>query len=110
MPDLEIAKLRRDSALRSLADGRQAVAITFQFQGDLPKLPRPERKKWLQERAKQLYGVDKGKGLCLHLETVSPSAQTVEALCPVEYLPAIQKKAQRNNDRVDVQRIQQVLD
>jgi hypothetical protein len=110
MPDLEIAKLRRNSALKSLADGREAVPITLQFQGDLPKLSRTERKKWLRERAEHLYGNDKGRGFCLRLETVSPSAQTVEALCPVEYLRDIQQKARLNNDRVDVQRIQQVLD
>lgn len=110
MPDLEIAKMRRNSALTSLPDGREAIPITLQFQGDLRQLSRPERKRWLRERAEQLYGSDKGEGLCLHLETVSPSAQTIEALCPVEFLPVIQEKAQRNNDRVDVQRIEQVVD
>jgi hypothetical protein len=106
---LEIAKLRRDNALKSLADGREAVPITLQFKGDLSKMSRADRKKWLRKRAEELYSNDQGRGLCLDLETVSPSAQTVEALCPVDYLDDITKKAQLNDDRVDIQRIQQVL-
>ena len=97
MDDPAIARLRRDEALQTLPDGSEAVAVTVQYQGPMPALPRGERKQWLRQRFAQLYG-----DLRLDLESVSPSAQTVQALCPVKRLQEIRKKIEANDDRVDI--------
>lgn len=97
MEDPHIARLRRDEALKTLPDGTVAVPVTLQYQGPVPALPRAERKQWLRERFSRLYG-----HLPLDLESVSPSGQTVEALCPVELFPQICEQINANSDRIDI--------
>lgn len=97
MDDPAIAKLRRDEGLQTLPDGSEAVPVTLQYQGAMPALSRSERKQWLRERFARLYGE-----LRLDLESVSPSGQTVEALCPVARLREIREKIEANEDRVDI--------
>lgn len=102
MDDPAVAKLRRDEALRTLPDGSEAVPVTLQYQGSIPALPRNERKRWLRERFARLYGE-----LNLDLETVSPSGQSVEALCPVARFREIREQIKANKDRIDIIRTRQ---
>ncbi len=97
MDDPVIRKLRRNNALHTLPDGSEAVPVTLQYQGPMPALPRNERKRWLGERFSRLYGE-----LRLDLDSVSPSGQTVQALCPVQRLPEIREQTKANEDRVDI--------
>lgn len=100
-----IARLRRDEALRTLPDGTEAVPVTLQYQGSIPSLPRAERKQWLQKHFTDLYGED----MQLDVDTVSPSGQTVQALCPVTHFDEIRRKLETSNDRLDIVRSLQVL-
>jgi hypothetical protein len=95
-----IARVRRDEGLRRLLDGSEAVPITLQYKGILPPLPREDRRDWLRERFREMYGED----VQLDLGSVSASGQTVEALCSVEHLDELSRKIASNNDRIDVVR------
>lgn len=110
MPSSALKKLTRDESLRSLPDGRAAVAVTIQYRGEAPKLSRAGRKKWLEQRMVDLYSGKRTQGVQLLTETVSPTAQTIEALCAVEELPGLVDKARLNSDRVDVPRLHQITD
>lgn len=97
MDDPALAKLRRDEVLQTLPDGSEAVPVTLQYQGPMPTLPRNERKQWLRDHFTRLYG-----GLRLDLESVSPSGQTVKALCPVARFSEIREQIKANDDRIDI--------
>jgi hypothetical protein len=74
--------LRRQQLVRRLADGREAVAVTLQYSGDVPPFSRAERRRWLSERFAELS--DAMGGLAIEPETLSVSGQTVNAVIPVE--------------------------
>jgi hypothetical protein len=102
MDEATVAKLRRQEALHTLPDGSEAIPVTLQYRGVVPPLPRQERKQWLRERFARLYG-----DLRLNLETISPSAQTVDALFPVARFREIREQVEANEDRVDVVKTRQ---
>lgn len=96
-----IARLRRDEALRTLPDGTEAVPVTLQYQGQVPSMPRDQRRQWLHEHFAGLYGEE----VQLDPGSVSPSGQTMEALCPVAQLGEVRRKVEANNDRLDIVRL-----
>ena len=99
-PAAVIERLRRDEVVRTLPDGTEVVPVSIQHQEPLASMPRAERKQWLSERFAQLYGGD----VRLQTESVSPSGQTVEALCPIAELSKLMEKTAANSDRVDIVR------
>jgi hypothetical protein len=103
MSESAIAKLRRDEALKTLPDGTEAVPVTLQHQGPMPAIPRAARQQWLRDHFDQIYGAD----VLLDLESISPSGQTIEALCPVASLGKIPTKMEANQDRLDIIRTRQ---
>jgi hypothetical protein len=99
--------LRRQQLVRRLPDGREAVAVTLQYRGELPPVSRPERKRWLREQFSQLVGaVD---GVSIQPETLSVSGQTVNAVVPVEHVERL-RSTLPDTLRLDVPVNRQIVD
>ena len=109
MPQVVIQKLRQRQATVRLPDGSEGVPVTLQFRGTVPALDRAARKRWLGEQFNSIGGRFGSSGLVLKLDTVSPSAQTVEALCPIEGIDAVTRLAEASGLRLDVSSNLQVL-
>ena len=103
-------KLRGQQALVIKPDGREGVPVTLQYRGsDVPKVSRPERKQWLKDRFLAVRNKLGGDEISLDAESISSTAQTVEAVCPVDQMDAFEATAQAENLRVDVMRNVQVV-
>jgi hypothetical protein len=102
-------KLRRNQALRQLPDGREGVDVTVQFVGQVPPSSRAERKTWLQERFSRARE-QLGPSLAIKPESLSVSAQTVEAVVPVSELDDVRKRLSPDEFKVDVSMTRQIVD
>jgi hypothetical protein len=102
MGDKELQRLRDQQAIVKLPDGREGVSVMLQYRGDTPALDRAGRKKWLQQQFDRVGATLGQSQILLKLETVSPSAQTVEAVCPVEQFSKAQDLAKASGLRIDV--------
>ncbi len=109
MGEKELNKLRDQQGLVKLPDGTEGVPVTLQYRGHMPVMDRAGRKKWLQQQFGQV-GTTLGKSqIVLKLDTVSPSSQTVEAICPVENFSKAKDLAKASGLRLDVLSKMQML-
>jgi hypothetical protein len=76
--------------------------VTLQFRGEIPSLDRAGRKKWLQQKFNGARGQIGDSRLVLKLETVSPSAQTVEAICLADEIDTATDLAKSSGMRLDI--------
>jgi hypothetical protein len=104
MDDHLIDKLRIGESLKKMPDNREGVAVTVQFQGEVPAVSRPERKEWLRNHFAQLGA--QLANLCVHLDpaSVSVSGQTVEAICSLDCLPKLQHALESAGHKVEIVR------
>jgi hypothetical protein len=105
-----IDKLRKKQALRMLPDGREAVDITVQYTGDMPALPRAERRSWLRDHFDAVREQVKSCHLVLDPESLSVSAQTVQAVVPVSELDRVEQELADGRHRIDLDYSRQLTD
>lgn len=93
-------KLRDLGLLRQLAEGGSGVRVSLQIADSLPALPRAKRREWLAGRFDAVAKLRSGE-VELDLDSISPSAQTVEALIPLAQYDEIEAELKRHGIRVD---------
>jgi hypothetical protein len=104
-----VEKLRRNQSLRELPDGREGIDVTLQFLGSVPAESRPERKDWLEEcfsNVKQRLDAR----MDLKPESLSVSAQSIDATVPVDEFDDIREKLSQEGVRLAVTRMVKVVD
>jgi hypothetical protein len=104
-----VEKLRDTQSLRELPDGREGVDVTLQFMGRVPTVPRPQRKDWLQQHFSSVQRQFEDR-LGIKPDSLSVSAQSVEATVPVEDFDEISAQLSRGDVRLAVTELVQVLD
>ena len=104
MDEDQIERLRRDQKLPVLPDGSAGVPISVQYRGEVPPLPRAERKRWLLEHFNGLEHKLSHLGIHVNPETISVSGQTVEGICSVERLDEIRKEVDSEQHAVNIVR------
>lgn len=105
-----IEKLRRNQSLRTLPDGSEAVDVTLQFVGSVPPAPRQQRKEWLRDWFSSVEQRVGGEKLGIKPESLSVSAQTVEATVPLDRIDDLREELSRENLRLDIMIPTQVID
>jgi hypothetical protein len=110
MEDELIRRLRRNQNLQTLPDGREAVDVTVQFLGEVPEVPRPERKRWLRDHFDRVVEQVPADKLAVQPDSISVSAQTIKALVPVNELDAVQATLADSNHRLDIDAPRQLTD
>ena len=99
--------LRRQQLIRRLPDGREAIAVTLQYRGELPGLTRVARRSWLTDRFSAVGGtVD---GMTIEPDTLSVSGQTVNAVVPIDDVEELRLRLPEEL-RLDVPIYRQVID
>lgn len=104
MDEQLINKLRDKQNLLQMPDGSEGVAVTMQFKGAVPALPRPERKKWLLQHFSSIGKELAGMPVQIDSVSVSVSGQTIEAICSVDRLADLRAVVEPKGLRVDVVR------
>jgi len=104
-----VDKLRRDQALHDLPDGREGIDVTLQFVGAVPTATRGDRRHWLARRFSSIQG-DLGQTLALKPDSLSVSAQSIEAVVPVEDFDTLEDQLSRHDVRVNATRTVNVLE
>jgi hypothetical protein len=104
-----VDKLRRNQSLRELSDGREGVDVTLQFLGSVPAQSRPEPKDWLKTRFSNVKARIDAR-LDLKPESLSVSAQSIDATVPVDDFDDIQEKLSQEGVRVNVTQTVKVVD
>jgi|SRR5882724_1785123 len=99
-----IKKLRDQQNLLHMPDGSEGVAVTVQFKGSVPALPRQERKKWLLNHFSSIGKELAGIPLQIDNQSVSISGQTIEAVCAVDHLAELRAVVEPKGHRVDIVR------
>lgn len=110
MEDKLIERLRRKQVLRILPDGREGVDVTVQFLGEVPSVTRPERKAWLRDHFTRVCEDVRCGKLVLKPDSVSVSAQTVQAVVPVNELETVRRELAEGQHRVDIDAPRQITD
>lgn len=109
MDPATLDKLRRNQALHQLPDGREGVEVTVQFVGQVPPAGRAARKDWLQARFSQARD-GLAPSLAIKPDSLSVSAQTVEAVVPVGDLDEMRERLSPEEFRLDVSLMRQIVD
>ena len=94
-----LEKLANLDAFEKLERGIRGVRVSLQTQGPLPAGTRAERRARLHEKFSQL--AETLKGARVELDTVSVSAQTVEAVLPVDQYDDLKQSLESEGIRVD---------
>ena len=104
-----VDKLRRDQSLRELPDGREGVDVTLQFVGSVPVESRPARRHWLEQcfsSVKERFDAH----LDLKPESLSVSAQSIDATVPVDEFDDIRDRLAEEGVRLAVTPTVKVID
>jgi hypothetical protein len=104
-----VEKLRRNQSLHELPDGREGLDVTLQFVGDVPDASRRERRDWLERRFSTVQR-QFGERVGVKPGSLSVSAQTVEAVVPLDEFDELCEQLSREDVRLAVNVSVQVLD
>lgn len=94
-----LEKLASLDALETLERGIRGVRVSLQTQGPLPAGSRAERRACLHQKFTQL--AETLKEARVDLDTISVSAQTVEAVLPVDQYDDMKQSLEDEGIRVD---------
>ncbi|AWN34675.1 hypothetical protein [Methylobacterium radiodurans] len=103
MPDQNaLEKLRRLGLVHQTADGAEAVTVTAQYRGSPASSDRNAWRAEMEAWQQNLDGTLAQHGAELVPDSLSLSAQTVEALVPTAQLDALATALKTDNVRVDL--------
>lgn len=97
----EVEKMRQRGLTRSTSAGVEAIHITAQFRDSLTEMSRQERRAVLEGWEQELRERLKTYGGEIIPNSLSITAQTVEALVPVDSITSTEKELVRHNMRID---------
>jgi predicted thioesterase len=79
----------------------EPVRVTLHLSEGIPRLPREQRRRVLEDRFRALAASMPGAVCRIDFDTISVSGQTVEATVDAVSLPEIQEKLRHEHVRVD---------
>jgi hypothetical protein len=86
------------------------VLVTLQFRGEIPSLlDREARKKWLLQKFNDILDQVGDLYLSMRIETLSASAQTIEAICLANEIDMMADLAKYSGMRLDMVSPTQIL-
>lgn len=103
-------KLVQLDLLEVLPSGENGVRVTLQHTPRLAEPSRADRRAFLDRRFKQLAARLAADRCRVDVDTVSVSAQTVEAVIPVDRYDAIEDRMKADDIRLDVLMDRSIVD
>ncbi len=110
MDEKDFDRLAKLGALEDMPSGGKGVRVSLQYQPNLTLRARAERR---QELCRRFEDIDRHigpLGACIDLDSLSLSAQTVEALLPVEKVEEIERVLREDKVRTALVERVQVVD
>ena len=95
-------KLAQLDLLEALPSGETGVRVTLQYTPRLAESSRADRRAFLDRRLSQIARRLGAAGCRVEIETLSVSAQTVEAVIPIDQYDAIEDQMKDEHIRLDV--------
>src|SRR5258708_18511359 len=98
----QLRRLGEAGALKELADGKRGVRVSLQYQPAVSEGTRQQRRDRLAACFSRVAADVEARGASIDLGSLSPSAQTVEAVLPIDaYDDLVSELQSAHSVRVD---------
>jgi S-methylmethionine-dependent homocysteine/selenocysteine methylase len=97
-----LQKLEKLDALVPLRAGTKGVRVSLQYKPSLTELSRSSRRNALRAKFEQVAHSIEPQGAEVDLDSISVSAQTIEALLPIDYYEELISNLNKQDIRVDL--------
>ena len=104
-----IQHLQNQEQLASLPSGEKGVRVTLQYQPRLNQPTLAARRSDLRDRFAHVAAEFKPAGVCVDLDAISITGQTVNAIVPLDKFDAIEQSLNERSMRVDVSMDRQIV-
>lgn len=109
MDERTTQKIERGGASTMLPDGRAGVQVSFQYRSSIGQGDTNVRRLRLMDEFRRLETELQPYGVRLAMNSLSPSAQTVEGIVPLDRFDEVNQRMTEQGVRVDVVVTRQVV-